>query len=71
MGVHPNVGLNKFPKQGGWLNKEAKVMFNFDSSTISKGVIVRDDMEEPFVTLIKLEDGRIISSTECQYSLDL
>ncbi|PEJ68687.1 hypothetical protein CN680_26045 [Bacillus pseudomycoides] len=69
MGVHPNVGINKFPKQGDWLNKEAKVMFNFDSSTMIKGVIVRDDMEEPFLTLIKLEDGRVIRSTECQYSL--
>lgn len=69
MGVHPNVGVNKFPKQGDWLNKEAKVMFNFDSSTMLKGVIVRDDMEEPFLTLIKLEDGRVIRSTECQYSL--
>lgn len=68
MGVHPNVGVNDFPKQGDWLNKEAKVMFNFDSSTMLRGVIVRDDMEEPFLTLIKLEDGRVIRSAECQYS---
>ncbi|MGH0417526.1 hypothetical protein [Bacillus cereus] len=69
MGVHPNVGVNKFPKQGDQLNREVKVMFNFDSSTILKGIIVREDMEDPFLTLIKLEDGRVIGSAECQYSL--
>ncbi|HDR6319134.1 TPA: hypothetical protein QCU53_006103, partial [Bacillus thuringiensis] len=69
MGVHPKVGLNKFPKQGDWLNKEAKVMFDYDGSTMTTGVIVRNDMEEPFITLIKLEDGRIIRSSECQYGL--
>lgn len=69
MGVHPNVGFDKFPKQGDWLNKEVKVCFNYELRKEIKGVIVRDDMEEPHMTLIKLEDGRIVSTAECQYSL--
>jgi hypothetical protein len=70
MGVHQNVNYDKFPKQGEWLNKKAKVCFNYDSSKTVSGVIVRDDMEEPFITLIQLDDGRIIRSTECQYSIE-
>ena len=33
------------------------------------GVIVRDDSPGP-LTLIRLEDGRIVASVECQYSPD-
>lgn len=68
MGYHQNVGKDKFPKQGEWLGRETKVMFGFDSSTEMKGKIIRDDMEEPYLTLIQLEDGRVVRSAECQYS---
>lgn len=68
MGYHYNVDYEKFPAQGVFLNKECKVCFNYADRTI-KGKIVRDDMEEPFKTIIQLEDGRFVMSTECMYSI--
>lgn len=68
MSVQKNVGFDKFPKQGGYLGKEVDVFFNYDSSKSIKGKVVRDDVEDPFLTLIQLEDGRIVRSVECQYS---
>lgn len=70
MGYHPNISHNKFPKQGNWLHRKVKVCFNYDTDTnnLCFGTIVRDDMEEPFKSIIKLDDGRVILTTECQYS---
>jgi|SRR3989344_2397127 len=56
----------QLPEQGNYLGKCAEVCFHYNERTI-RGIIVRDDMAEPFKELIELEDGRIISSTECQY----
>jgi hypothetical protein len=69
MGVHENIGLDRFPKQGIYLNAEVDVCFNYQSHLSIPGVIVRDDMEEPYRTIIKLADGRFIEAVECQYSL--
>lgn len=68
MGCHPNIGLNKFPTQSEWLNLRTKVCFNYSSDEETMGTIIRDDDEEPFTTLIKLDDGRIVDAKECQYS---
>lgn len=68
MGVHQNVGYDKFPKQGSFLGEEVKVCFNYDTSKTLKGKVIRDDIEEPYLTLFQLEDGRVIRSAECQYS---
>ena len=67
MGSHKNVSYHKFPKQSNYLYGKTKVCFNYNAEVI-KGVIVRDDMEDPFVTIIKLEDGRHILGIECMYS---
>ena len=32
------------------------------------GTVIRDDREEPFETLIRLDDGRVLRGVECQYS---
>ena len=68
MGIVENVGFDKFPKQGEWLNKRTKVCFNYDTSNIIMGIIVRDDREEPHKLIIKLDDGRYVLSTECMLS---
>lgn len=57
----------KFPKQGHFLNKKTKVAFNFDTSHTLNGVIVRHDHEEPFVVIIKLDNGRYVLGKECQF----
>ena len=68
MGCVLNVGYEKFPEQGTFLNKRCKVCFNYDTEHFIKGTVVRDDIEEPFRTIIKLDDGRYIFAEECQFS---
>ncbi len=68
MGVAPNVSREKFPKQGGWLGKRTKVCFNCDADHCVMGTIVRDDHEEPWVTIISLDNGRVVLATECMHS---
>jgi hypothetical protein len=69
VGVQHNVLFDGFPRQGDQLHKRTRVCFNYDTSNTIPGTIVRDDREEPFLTLIRLDDGRYVSSTECQYSV--
>lgn len=35
------------------------------------GTVIRDDREEPYETLIQLDDGRTMRGVECQYSFGL
>lgn len=69
MGCVKNIGFNEFPKQGQWINRRVTVCFHYDSSKEIGGVIVRDDMEEPYRGIIRLDDGRYVLMTECQYGL--
>jgi hypothetical protein len=73
MGVHPNVGIDKFPKQASdntlfESGTTVSVCFNYDTSKRIAGTIVRNDWEDPWITIIRLDDGRHVLSTECQYS---
>jgi hypothetical protein len=56
------------PPQGSYKNKRAKVCFNYDANRTIEGTIVRDDMEKPWLTVIKLDLGRYVLATECQFS---
>jgi hypothetical protein len=47
MGVHPNISIDSFPKQGEFLNKAVSVCFNYDTSRRIDGMVIRDDAEEP------------------------
>lgn len=67
MGCHENIDFNKFPKQGQYAGKRAKVLFFYRGEHIY-GTIVRDDAEEPYRTIIHLDDGRLVLAEECQYS---
>ena len=68
MGWSPNVDYDRFPKQGHLVGKAVRVVFNFGTREV-KGTILRDDVEGPRpLTVIQLEDGRVVLSTECQYS---
>ena len=71
MGVHPNIRHNAFPKQGGYLGKRVTVMFNYDKVNTVEGTVVRDDVGEESgnIEIIRLDDGRYVLTTECQYSL--
>lgn len=67
MGVHKNISFDKFPRQGSLLNKPVTVCFNYDTSRQIPGLVIREDVEEPGFTIIRLDDGRIVLSAECQY----
>ena len=66
MGVHPNIGADRFPRQGG-VGRAVRVCFDYDIAIWLKGTLIRDDMEEPLLTIFQLEDGRVVLSTECQW----
>lgn len=72
MGNHPLITATEFPKQGSWLGKRTRVCFHYDTSTVVGGTIVRDDVyvseEIPCHTIIALDDGRYVLTTECQHS---
>lgn len=65
---HPNVSHDKMPKQGRYFGRRMSVIFNYDTSIRIGGKMVRDDIEEPGIGIIALDDGRYILTTECQYS---
>ena len=69
MGVVDTIGYDKFPRQGSSLGRAVKVYFNYRSSKSIEGVCVRGDIEKPFETIFKLNDGRFIRDTECQYPI--
>jgi hypothetical protein len=70
MGHHANIGHERFPKQGGFLGKRVSVSFHAPGRDVNRelpGEVVRDDVEEPHRTVIKLDDGRYVLATECAY----
>jgi len=52
------------------LGRRVEVAFNYDTDRLIKGTIVRDDVDSPFVTIIRLDDGRHVLTTECQYTME-
>ena len=70
MGVVVKIGFDTFPKQGSFLGERVLVCFNYDSTKTIGGEIVRDDNEDPWCTLIRLDDGRFVRAEECQYTME-
>lgn len=67
MGSHENISATRFPRQGTNLHKRVEVCFHFDSSQRVQGTVVREDVQSPFVMLIRLDDDRYVEAGECQY----
>lgn len=70
MGTHPNISHDKFPTQSTVFPVGTKVMvcFNYDTSHTFQGTILRNDVAEPYLTIINMDDGRTVLSTECMWS---
>lgn len=76
MGCIENITYDKFPKQKDKnyrypryvVDSRVEVCYHFDSSKTHLGTIVRDDLEEPYETIIKLDNGRYLRGVECQFS---
>ena len=68
MGIISTITHGKFPKQSEDLGIDVNVCFHYDTKHTLKGKIVRDDVEEPFRTIIQLENGNYVLGSECQWS---
>jgi hypothetical protein len=71
MGNVKTINYNKFPKQGDYVGQRVQVLYHYaepPSGERPQGSVVRDDMEEPFITIFCMDDGRYLLATECQYS---
>lgn len=75
MGCVSTINYDNYPKQKdkGYkypsIGKRVKVCYHYDTSKKHFGTIVRDDIEEPFETIIKLDNGRYLRGVECQFSI--
>ena len=67
MGCYENITADTFPKQG-HVGSYVTVCFHYDASREFRGKIMRDDIEDPFVMVIQLEDGRVVLGSECQHT---
>lgn len=54
--------------QGSWLWRRVEVCFHYDTANTIFGTIVREDVAEPCLEVIRLDDGRCILTTECMYT---
>lgn len=70
MGVVQGISFDSFPRQGSYLGRRVRVCFNYDTGRTIGGVCIRDDAEAPGLTILRLDDGRVVLSTECQYQPD-
>ena len=76
MGCIDTIAYDKFPKQKDEnyiypqfkVGSRVKVCYHYDTLKYHYGTIVRDDLEEPFETIIKLDNGRYLRAVECQFS---
>ena len=67
MGGHPGISATQFPRQSEYVNTGALVVFHYEIEHQHTCVIVRDDIDDPWETIIRLSDGRHVLGTECQW----
>jgi len=76
MGCINTITYENFPKQRDKtyrypefaVGARVKVYYHYDTSKKHYGVVVRDDIEEPYEMIIKLDNGRYLRGVECQFS---
>ena len=69
MGCVKTITAYDFPEQSSHVNQRCRVCFHYDTSKWLNGTVIRDDRDEPYETIIKLDNGRVVRGVECQYSL--
>lgn len=74
MGCVNTISYDNYPKQADdtykypQVGKRVEVCYHYNTRYKHYGTIVRSDIEEPFQTIIALDNGRYLLATECQYS---
>lgn len=57
---------DKYPKQmEDSVGRRVLVVFTKDESDPVPGTVLRNDAEEPYLTIIQLDDGRVVTDTGC------
>ena len=75
IGCIKTISYYNFPKQADssypypHLGKRVEVCYHYDTSHTHMGTIVRDDREEPWETIIALDNGRYVRGVECQFQI--
>lgn len=67
MGVEPNIGPDRYPRQGVYLGRKVRVCFDYDVTACLLGEVIRDDAQAPGRMVIRLDNGWVVLSTECQW----
>jgi hypothetical protein len=70
MGCVGTITADRFPAQSVHLMQRVDVCFHYDTTRLVPGILVRDDIEKPFETIIQLGDGRFLRGVECQYTFE-
>ena len=66
---YDNIDHHRFPEQGKLLGMPVKVTFHNNIQEIADGEVVRNDVEDPYRTIIKMADGRYVMANECQFTI--
>lgn len=69
MGVVKNISIDEFPKQSDKVGKIHSLCFKYDPDRRVDAVCIRDDKEDPWMTIFQDVNGRVILATECHYQL--
>lgn len=67
MGVITNIDFEQYPNQTKYAGQRVLVCFKYDTRRIIPATILRDDAEDPYRTVLRLDDGRIVLGNECQW----
>ena len=61
------VSKDKFPRQGSYLHSRVSVSFDMEGGGTIGGEVVRDDIDRPYIGIIRLDDDRHVLMSECYY----
>lgn len=67
MGVVANIDFENYPKQTALTGNRVIVCFKYDTKRTIPATVLRDDNEDPGRTILRLDDGRIVLGSECQW----
>jgi hypothetical protein len=67
VGCVDTIRHDRYPRQTGWVGQRVAVCFFYNTEHTILGKVVRDDDEDPYETVIRLDDGRFVRGTECQF----
>ena len=62
--------ISQLPDQSEYVGQPVTVTLKRNPSVAVDGIIVRDDLEQPCMTVIQLTSGEIVDADDCFWSED-